>query len=169
MIQEDSLILDHQQTLNKIRRIAYEVYENNFEEEEIIFAGIYDTGYLFAEILAAEFQKVAPISHQLIKIKLDKASPTQSDVEISDSEMDFTNKVIVIADDVLNTGKTIVYSLRPFLKVPVKKIQVAVIVDRNHLSFPVEATFVGYELSTTVNQHIEVKLETGQPYSVYLK
>jgi len=169
MLQEDSLILDHEQTLNKIRRIAYEVYENNFEEEEIIFAGVYDTGYNFAEILADEFQKIAPISHQLIMLKLHKVSPTQRDIEISHPDLDFTNKVIVIADDVLNTGKTIAYSLRPFLKVPVKKIQVAVIVDRNHQSFPVEATFVGYELSTTVNQHIEVQLQSGKPYSVCLK
>jgi pyrimidine operon attenuation protein/uracil phosphoribosyltransferase len=169
MLKEDSLILDHEQTLNKIRRIAFEVYENNFEEEEIIFAGIYDTGYNFAEILAAEFQKIAPISYQLIKLTLDKVSPTQSDVEISNTDIDFSNKVIIITDDVLNTGKTIAYSLRPFLKVPVKKIQVAVIVDRNLQSFPVEANFVGYELSTTVNQHIEVNLQSNKPFSVYLK
>ena len=169
MLKEDSLILDHEQTLNKIRRIAFEVYENNFEEEEIIFAGIHDTGYNFAEILAAEFQKISPISHQLIKLTLDKVSPTQSEVEINNPEIDFSNKVIIITDDVLNTGKTIAYSLRPFLKIPVKKIQVAVIVDRNHLSFPIEATFVGYELSTTVNQHIEVNLQNNRPFSVYLK
>ncbi|MEM1137942.1 MAG: phosphoribosyltransferase family protein, partial [Bacteroidota bacterium] len=162
MLNENNLILDHQQTLNKIRRIAFEVYEHNFEEEEIIIAGIHDTGYTFAEILVAEFSKIAPIKSKLIKLTLHKVSPTQSEVEIGDKHIDFSNKVIVIADDVLNTGKTIAYSLRPFLKVPVKKIQVAVIVDRNHKSFPVEANFIGYDLSTTVNKHIEVVLENNK-------
>lgn len=168
MISENNLILDHQQTLNKIKRIAYEVYEQNFEEEEIIFAGIHDTGYVFAELLSIEFDKIAPIKSKLIKLTLDKVSPTQSDVEISDNGVDFADKVIIIADDVLSSGKTIAYSLRPFLKIQVKKIQVAVIVDRNLKSFPVEANFVGYELSTTVNQHIEVVLNKDRPLGIYL-
>ena len=168
MLSENNLILNHQQTLNKIKRIAHEVYEQNFEEDEIIFAGIQDTGYIFAEILSAEFDKIAPIKSKLIKLTLNKVSPTQSDVDVSDNTIDFTNKVIIIADDVLSTGKTIAYSLRPFLKIPVKKIQVAVIVDRNLKSFPVEANFVGYELSTTVNQHIEVVLDTNKSLGIYL-
>jgi pyrimidine operon attenuation protein/uracil phosphoribosyltransferase len=78
------------------------------------------------------------------------------------------NKVIVLLDDVLNTGRTLAYSLKPFLNVEIKKLHTAVLVDRNHKQFPIAADYIGYALSTTIQEHIEVVLEDNERFGVYL-
>ncbi len=163
-----TLILDRKQTLQKIRRIAYEVYENNFQEREIVLAGIYDKGYSFACLLQQELASVSPLEVKLVKISLDKFQRLQSEVTLDCPVTDLQQKSIIILDDVLNTGRTLVHSLKPFLGVEVKKIQTAVIVDRSHHAFPVAADYVGYSLSTTIQEHIEVVLEESERFGVYL-
>jgi pyrimidine operon attenuation protein/uracil phosphoribosyltransferase len=162
-------ILNRHQILQKIRRMAYEVYEKNLDEPEIIFAGVYDRGYLFAKLLYHEFQRIANIPAFLITINLDKFSPIQSDVSL-DCEIDFVKgKTIIIIDDVLNTGRTFAYALRPFLKTEVKRLQTAVLIDRGgHKMFPLSADYSGYELSTTIRQHIHVELADEEKFGVYL-
>ena len=102
-----------------------------------------------------------------MRIKLDKQSPLQTEVTLSPT-LPLDNRVIILADDVLNTGKTLAYSLKPFLSIPIKKLQVAVLVDRSHHRFPISADFVGYSLSTTINEHIHVELEDEASFGVYL-
>lgn len=168
MTATTTLILTQKQTLQKIKRIAYEVYENNFQEEEIILAGIYDKGYLFAKMLQQELDVISPLKSTLVKVSLDKLSPLQSDIHLDCDLNLLRNKVVILLDDVLNTGRTLVYSLKPFLNVEIKKIHTAVIVDRNHKQFPISATYVGYTLSTTIQEHIEVVLEDKERFGVYL-
>jgi pyrimidine operon attenuation protein / uracil phosphoribosyltransferase len=163
-----TLILTRKQTLQKIKRIAYEVYENNFQEEEIILAGIYDKGYLFAKLLQQELHAISPLKSTLVKVSLDKLAPLQSDIDLDCDTDLLRNKVVILLDDVLNTGRTLVYSLKPFLNVEIKKIRTAVLVDRNHKQFPVSADYVGYTLSTTIQEHIEVVLEDNEHFGVYL-
>jgi pyrimidine operon attenuation protein/uracil phosphoribosyltransferase len=168
MATTTTLILSRTQTLQKIKRIAYEVYENNFQEEEIILAGIYDKGYLFAKLLQQELTAISPIKSVLVKVSLDKMAPLQSDIYLDcDTDM-LRNKVIVLLDDVLNTGRTLAYSLKPFLNVEIKKLHTAVLVDRNHKQFPIAADYIGYALSTTIQEHIEVVLEDNERFGVYL-
>lgn len=168
-LDKKDLILNRQQTLQKIRRMTYQMYENNIGESELIFAGVHDRGYLFAKLLYAEFQEIADIPAYLITITLDKFAPTQSEVRL-DCEIDFVrNKTIVVVDDVLNTGRTFAYALRPFLKTEIKKLQTAVLIDRGgHKLFPVAADYAGFELSTTLRQHIHVELENEENFGVYL-
>jgi pyrimidine operon attenuation protein / uracil phosphoribosyltransferase len=168
MAVSTTLILDRPQTLQKIRRIAFEIYENNFQEEEIVLAGIYDKGYLFAKLLQQELTGIAPLKSSLVKVSLDKFSPLQSEIELDCPVDSLRNKTIILLDDVLNTGRTFAYSLKPFLNVEVKKIQTAVIVDRNHKQFPISADYVGYSLSTTIQEHIEVHLEDNNRFGVYI-
>jgi pyrimidine operon attenuation protein/uracil phosphoribosyltransferase len=168
MIAASHQILDKRQTLQKIRRIAYEVYENNFEEAEVIFAGIYNQGYQFARLLLHEFAQIAPAKASLVKVSIDKANPMQSEVVLDCSPDFLANKTIIMTDDVLYSGRTFSYSLKPILDIPVHKLQTAVIVDRGHQMFPIAADYVGYALSTTIRQHIEVVLDDEEKFGVYL-
>lgn len=103
-----------------------------------------------------------------MKITLDKFHPVQSDVQLDTDVQIFEDKTIILIDDVLNTGRTFAYSLRPFLKIKIKKLQTAVLIDRNHKSFPISADFVGYALSTTLQEHISVILDDEMQFGVYL-
>lgn len=164
----DHLILDKSQTLQKIKRIAFEIYERNSKEKEIVLAGIYDKGYIFAQLLQKELVQICEIKITLIKVSLDKIAAAQSEVVLDTELKNLKKKTIILIDDVLNTGKTVAYSLKPFLNIEIKKLQVAVIVDRQHKSFPISADYVGYSLSTTLSEHIEVNFSKDK-FGVYLK
>lgn len=161
-------LLNKTQTLQKIRRIAYQVYEQNFEETSIIIAGINGEGYTFAEILVHELRQISKIEVHIARVSFDKKATEQPEINIESKVDTFRNKNIVLCDDVLNTGKTLAFSLRPFLNIPIKKLQVAVIVDRNHPNFPMAADYVGYSLSTTLNEHIQVVLSDEEKTGVYI-
>lgn len=166
---ETQIILNSYQAKQIIKRLAFEIYEHNYLETELILAGIYDKGYMLAQLLLEELQSInSRIIFKLVKVELDKFSPTQSDITLDTSIDSLKNKCVVLVDDVLNSGRTFAYSLKPFLAIEIKKIQVAVLVDRGHKSFPVASDFVGYSLSTTLKEHIEVKFDNNEVV-VYLK
>lgn len=167
MPTEENLILDKAQITQKIKRIAYEIYENNFQEKELVVAGIYDKGYILAQLLKSELEEIAPAKVLLVKVMLDKQAPLQSEVSLDCPLSDLQNKTVIITDDVLNTGRTLAFSLKPFLNTGIKKLQTAVLVNRGHKLFPVSADYTGYELSTTIQEHIEVVWEAGRA-GVYL-
>ncbi|GAB3705264.1 phosphoribosyltransferase domain-containing protein [Spirosoma flavus] len=166
---QPTLILNAEQIRQKIRRIAFQIYENNFEETTLLLAGIAGEGYFLAEALAQELQTIAPFSVTLIQLTLNKAHATQPAVQTDQDEVDYTNKVVVIVDDVLYTGRTLAFSLQPFLNVPIQKLQVAVLIDRNHPRYPVAADYKGYELSTTLTEHVDVVLSDAARMGVYLR
>lgn len=163
---ETNIILNHNQVVQKIKRIAFEIYEHNFNQEEVVFAGIVGTGYRIAELLEKEFNKIADINTKVIKVTIDKEAPLQTFIELDCGLEELEKKAIVVVDDVLNTGKTLAYSLKPFLNTRVSKLQVAILVDRNHRIFPVSPDFIGYELSTTENERIHVELEREGDYLI---
>ncbi|BDD07650.1 phosphoribosyltransferase [Fulvitalea axinellae] len=157
MTTDKIMILDTTQVDRRIKRIAYEIYERNFEEQGIIFAGINGTGYAFAERLVEIFRTIAPYKAELCKVTLDKHGPANADVQLGIDAKELRDKSVILVDDVLNSGRTLLQGLKPFLDVNLKKIETAVLVNRSHLSFPVAATYSGYELATTLNDHIEVE------------
>lgn len=161
-------ILSSHQTGQKIRRIAFEIYEQNFEETGIIIAGIAGEGYAFAKRLAGELVDISPLNVELIELRFDKHVHYQSPI-LFDREVDVENQTVIVADDVLNTGRTLAFALEPFLKVRMKKVQVAVVVDRSHHRFPIHADYVGYSLSTTLTEHVQVVLSRPDEEGVYLK
>ena len=168
MFDIQNQILNKKQVLQKVRRIAFEIYEQNFEEQEVIIAGIHDMGFTFATLLSNTLKEISPLEVKLVAITLDKFTPLQSEVKLDTSLDSLQNKVVILVDDVLNTGRTLAYSLKPFLNVSIKKLQVAVLVDRNHKTFPIAADFIGYSLSTTINEHIHVDLSNQNAFGVYL-
>ncbi len=164
---EENQILDKKEVLQKVRRIAFEIYENNYLEKKLIIAGIPDTGYKLAKMLVNELGKISPFDIQLVKISIDKKDPAKSEIKI-DCDLNTLNKsCMVMVDDVLHTGRTFMHSLKPFLNISMKKIETAVLIDRSFKMFPISADYTGYELSTTLKDHIEVSLKPGK-YGVYL-
>lgn len=167
MVADKNLILDAAQVKQKIRRMAFEIYENNFKEKNLVIAGIDGQGYVLAKLLAKEVEAVAEIEISLVKVSLDKLAPQQGEVTLDCDVKTVKKKCIIVVDDVLNTGRTLAYGLKPFLDTEVKKIETAVLVNRSHTLFPIYPQYTGYELSTTIKDHVVVLL--GKETAVYLK
>jgi len=163
---DKDLVLATGQVTSKIKRMAFEIYEHNFREKEVILAGIDGQGYILAGLLAKELETVGSLKTQVVRVSLDKTNPLQSEIRLDVDISDLRKKCIIIVDDVLNTGKTLACSMKPFLGTDVKKIEVAVLVNRSHTTFPVLPTYTGYILSTTLTDHVEVIL--GKNAAVYL-
>jgi pyrimidine operon attenuation protein/uracil phosphoribosyltransferase len=159
----ETLILDGKQLIQKINRIAIEIYEQNFQEHALVLAGISENGYTMASLIKRELLQIAPsLDVLLIEVKLDKSANIQTNIELSESSEKITNQVIVLVDDVLNTGRVLAYALKPFLMIPTKKIQTAVMIDRSHQSYPIVADYIGYSLATTFKEHVEVSFEQSK-------
>lgn len=168
MADSKLVILDHIQIQQKINRIAYQILEDNLEEEEIVLAGIWDRGYKLALRLAEVLRNISSLKVTLLRIDLEKnESKLVATTDLDQSQ--WTNKVIVLVDDVLNSGKTLAYGLGVFLNTPHKKIRTVVLVDRSHKIFPVATDFVGLEMATVLKEHVDVMLDVeGAEDCVYL-
>ncbi|GAB1309065.1 phosphoribosyltransferase domain-containing protein [Urechidicola sp. KH5] len=154
----NSIILNHEQISKKIKRIAYQILEVNSQESEIVLAGIAANGYLFAELLKIELVSISKIQITLCKVIINKKSPL-SPVKTSISSDEYTNKSLVLVDDVLDSGTTLMYGIKHFLEVPLKQFKTAVLVNRNHKKYPVKADFKGVSLATTLQDTITVEFK----------
>ena len=163
-------ILTDRQIRQKIRRIAIEILERNYGEPEIILAGLNNNGLGFAQLLLAELLPIASqdVEITLTRIDLNPANPVEYEPYIEMPAEALRNKNIILVDDVANTGRTIFYAVQPLLKVVPKRVEVAVLVDRQHKSFPIKADYVGLSLATTLLENIEVKIRDTEEMSVHL-
>lgn len=159
-------IVDAAQVKKIIRRMAYQIYERNFEAKELVLAAISGQGIEVSKQLAEELGEISKIKVQLLEILIYKDNPTVKDTLVK-PDIKLNGKTIIMVDDVLNTGRTLVYSMMPFLEAKVKSVQVAVLVDRNHPSFPVNADYKGISLQTTLQEHVSVEIEKKK-INVYL-
>lgn len=161
-----SEVLNHKQVGQKITRMAFEIYERNVNSAGVVFAGISGMGMSMAKLLAEELKHISPLEVEVVEVLLDKNAVSKSEVELS-HEVGLINKTIILVDDVLNTGKTLVYAMKPFLDQEILKMEIAVLVNRSHGLFPLRPDYTGYELSTTLNEHIRVDV-SGTQHSVQL-
>lgn len=148
-------ILNHEEIQHKIRRIAYQIYEANVHEKEIVIAGISANGFIFAQKITAVLTVISPIEVLLCEVFINKKQPC-SPVKTSLPATDYTNKSVVLVDDVLHSGATLIYGIKHFLEVPLKQFKTAVLVNRNHKKYPVKADFKGISLSTSLQEHVDV-------------
>ena len=162
-----SKILDVQGIDQKIKRLAWQVYEKNLAEKEIIVVGISERGLMLAKQLAVHIQEISKIKTKLAHLELDKDNPYNKKVALNLEIKEYTNKVVVLVDDVLNSGKTLMYAAKHFLTTPLKRLAIVVLVDRNHNRYPVKADYVGLSLATTLQEYINVELK-GANKGVYL-
>ena len=166
MTTSGSIILNQVQISQKIRRIAYQIYEANSSEKEIILAGIVGNGFIFAEKLMEILKEISPLNVIICKVNIDKKNPLNAIITSLDVE-EYKNKSLVLVDDVLSSGTTLIYGIKHFLDVPLKKFKTAVLVNRNHKKYPVKADFKGITLSTSIKEHIQVEF-TDEETVAYL-
>ncbi|WP_424494707.1 phosphoribosyltransferase family protein [Salinimicrobium sp. GXAS 041] len=161
MNKSSVLILDHTQINYKIKRIAYQIYESNVDENYIILAGIAKNGFELANKLKTALEEISPIEVKLCEVKINKKDPLQ-EIKTSLAPEVYENESIVLVDDVLNSGTTLIYGVRHFLNVQLKQFRTAVLVDRSHKKFPVKADFKGISLSTSLNETVKVEFKKGE-------
>ncbi len=160
-----TVILDKKQIAHKIKRIAFQIYETNVDEKEVVIAGIANNGYLFAKKIKAEVEKISPIKVVLCEVSIDKKNPSAA-ISTSIDSSEYKNKSLLLVDDVLHSGTTLIYGVKHFLEVPLKQFKTAVLVDRNHKKYPVKADFKGISLSTSINENVSVIFEKNNDRAV---
>jgi pyrimidine operon attenuation protein/uracil phosphoribosyltransferase len=163
--QQNSLILDKDTIKRKLRRMAYEIYERNADQTELILAGIYNRGKVVALLLETLLKEIAPLDIRIVDVHIDHQKPTE--VKITEG-VDFDHKVVILVDDVANSGRTLLYAMKPLLDHVPLKIQTAVLVDRTHKSFPVVVDYTGHSLSTTLQENILVGINGDEISGAYL-
>jgi pyrimidine operon attenuation protein/uracil phosphoribosyltransferase len=168
MAESQLLILDKKQIQQKINRIAYQILEDNLDEQELVLAGIWDRGYKLALRLEKVLSEISQLKVTMLRIDLDRLnSRLVANTDLDESR--WKNKVIILVDDVLNSGKTLAYGLGVFLNTPHKKIRTVVLVDRSHKIFPIATDFVGMQLATVLKEHVDVVMDVdGEEDRVYL-
>ena len=159
-----NIILTQQQIQQITKRIAYQIYETFVDETEIVIAGIANSGYTFAQKISDEVSKISDIKVVLGKVEVNKQNPLQ-EIKTNLVKADYENKAIVLVDDVMNSGATLVYGVKYFLEVPLKKFKTAVLIDRSHKKYPVKADFKGISLSTSSLEHIQVVFNDNEEYA----
>lgn len=164
---EKTIILNNKQILQKMDRMAYQIYENYYNENELIIAGIAPDGEVLAKKILEKLEAISNIKVTYANIILNKNNPLSDPVKLSINKNEFENKHIIIVDDVLNSGLTMMYAINKFLETTVKSIKTLVLVDRSHKRYPIKVDFVGLSLSTTLQEHVQVSLDEGN-YLAYL-
>lgn len=164
-LQTKTQILDKDSVARKIARMALEVAEQNIGEQTLVIAGITGNGEMVAKCIAAQLKIISSLALELITISLNKKEPDEVSVL---SNTSLNDKVVLLVDDVANTGRTMFYALKPFLLARPKRLQTAVLVERSHKQFPIQTDYTGLSIATTLQEHIEVKTEGDEIVGAWL-
>ena len=154
--QNRNCVLDKEAINRKMKRMALEIAEQNNEVSDLLIAGITGNGEIVAKCLVEELSKLSSIKTSLIKVIINKKQLMDASLEPA---TDVTNKTVILVDDVANTGKTMLYALKPFLTSRPARIQTLVLVERSHKLFPIQTDYAGLSLATTLQEHISVETE----------
>lgn len=157
-MKNKTLILDKTDIEQKVKRLSYEILEDNYDEKHLVFIGVKGGGVVFAERIISYINTISKIETSLYLVEVNKENPLLNEVILNTPPVNLNNKTIILVDDVANSGKTLCYALKPLLNALPKKIQIAVLVDRKHKKYPVSADYIGLSLSTTMKEHISVEL-----------
>ncbi|MCB0762679.1 MAG: phosphoribosyltransferase [Flavobacteriales bacterium] len=165
---ERTLILDSRQIEQKIQRIAHQIHEHTFKEKEIVVVGVQFKGVEFARRLVEVLRNISALEIELYTIGFEKDKPLRDEVRFEGDVAHMKNKVVFLVDDVINSGRTLIYAAKFLLDASPKQLKTATLVDRIHRRFPIHADFVGLTLSTNLKEHVEVDL-TSKEHGVYLE
>ncbi|SMG12768.1 pyrimidine operon attenuation protein / uracil phosphoribosyltransferase [Marivirga sericea] len=168
MLNKSNQILDREAIRSKIKRIAFQILENNYKEKNLYIIGINGGGAILAKNITVELIEISDLKPNYLSIKLNKLSPADSEVVLSDKITNSEDAVVLLVDDVLNSGKTVFYALRPLMDMNLKKIETAFLVNRAHRSFPIAANYTGVEIATTIQEHINFNW-SDEGFGVYLE
>jgi pyrimidine operon attenuation protein/uracil phosphoribosyltransferase len=162
-----TLVLNHTEVALKIQRIAWQLLEKHVDEDVVYLVGISKSGYWLAKHVQAILKNISDLKLNLIEMEINKQHPLEHEIRMDVSLEEIENQAVVLIDDVLNSGKVLIYGARHILSKRVKQLTTAVLVDRNHKRYPVKADVKGLSLSTSLNEHVEVSIR-GNKAEVYL-
>ncbi|NJL75152.1 MAG: phosphoribosyltransferase [Saprospiraceae bacterium] len=162
-------ILNHRQICQKIKRLAYEIYEQNFEETEIILIGVNNRGMEIAQLLMKELLEMSKLEITISRLHVYPPNPLSREIHLELPIDSLEGQTVIVIDDVTNTGRTIFYAMKPIMEVMPKKVEVAVLIDRKHKAFPIKVDYVGLSLATTLSENIDVEIFEVEEYAAYLK
>lgn len=160
-MSEKTLILSNKQVSQRLNRLAWQIYEHCSHEQEIILAGIGRNGYTLAARIGKLVESISPLKAKVTHVDLNKDAPLEHPIKVEVSAEECRDKTVLVIDDVSNSGKTLMYGVKPFLEYPVRSILTLVLVDRDHNRYPVKTNFVGLSLATTLQEHISVVLDAN--------
>lgn len=166
-MSEKTIILDSKSISQKMSRITRQVIENNYKDKTIILAGINGNGFKFAQEIHQEIQNHGLLQSEVCEVKINKENPNDGNTKLDFDESKVANQVVLVVDDVVNSGKTLCFAVKHVLGLDAKSIQTAVLVDRKHRKFPIRANYLGIELSTTLQEHVDVEFQ-GKQATAYL-
>ena len=162
-----TLVLTEEQVLLKIQRIAWEIYEKHVNEETVYLVGIAKSGFWLAKQILSVLSDISELDLQLVEMQINKKNPLDGSIKLSLNIGELKDKNVVLIDDVLNSGRVLIYGVSYLLHQPLKTLTTAVLVDRNHKKFPIKADVKGLSLSTSIQEHVEVRI-TGDSACVFL-
>ena len=157
-MNDKSIVLNQEQIKQKIERIAYEILENTFEEKEIFVGGIAGNGFLLAERIVSKLNEISDQQIKLFEVTVNKDNPNDFAINLSIDDQDLSQSTIIIFDDVINSGRTMIHAVKRILDNKISVLKVATLVNRTHRRYPVQADFVGLNMSTTLKDNIIVEL-----------
>ncbi len=161
-----SIVLDRRQIEQKTERIAFEIMENTFENPKIYVGGITGNGFFFAERLVKKLNEISKQEVRLFEITVSKEAPAKSSIVLSIPEQELNGATVILVDDVINSGRTLIYAVGKLMDHEVHVLKVATLVNRTHRRYPVHADFVGLNIATTLKDNIMVSL--GEEEMAYL-
>lgn len=166
-MSEKKWILNKTEAALKIKRLALEVAEELIDNNlEIVIVGIKRNGVAIAEHIAELLKQHIHQPTTLVSLSLNKI--TTDSIQLS-CDVDFNNKYVLICDDVANSGKTLLYALKPLLNYKPTSIKTLVLVERMHKNFPIKPNFVGLSLTTTIKSNIVVEIEDNQIIGAFIE
>ena len=166
MAAERTVVLEHDRIQRKLRRMAFRLYEDNVHETGVVLVGVAPRGAKLAVRIKLLLEEISPLKIDLLELALDKDDPLNKPVRFNVKDGELDGRVVILVDDVLMSGRTLMHAAAHLVKSPLKRLTTVVLVDRLHRAYPIRADIVGLTLSTTLQEHISVEL--GKKDTVYL-
>jgi len=163
-----TVILQGKKVEQKIERMVHQLIEEFYGEKMVTIIGIKNKGAQLSGIIKAKLDEINPFEIEYLELKLDKDNCLDYPIVLDPIPETLANKRVILIDDVLNSGRTMIYAARFILGEPVKSLTTLCMVDRIHRRFPIKADIVGLSLSTTLQEHILVDLKKGKE-AIYLE
>lgn len=164
-MEENNKILTKEEALEKMHRMALEIAENIEDEKSLLFIGIKNSGMVIASKIAEFLKNYIQIPISIAQLKFDKDDLRISTIQ---PEINITDQEIILVDDVSNSGRTLLFALKPLLEFLPKKIQTLVMVERMHKIYPVKSDFVGLSIATTKNDYVKLSIENDEVVGAYI-
>lgn len=160
------MILDKETAQRKLRRMALEISEKNYDKNSLLLIGIKSNGIFIAKKIAEFLKESFTGNVELLEMTVNKKNPTEISI---DKQVDFNGKSIILIDDVANSGRVMLYALKPLIEQIPAQIETLVLVERTHKKFPIDVNYVGLSIATTNQENIVVDVQNGEVMGAYIE